>query len=132
VEGHRYLRVAESIREELTEMIAYELDDVRLTGIEVVDVQVSPDMKKAMISVITPVQGDEQTKILELLRGTKGFLKSELAQRIDMYRTPELYFDAAVDLGPRSRVKSILKRVRRGRAKEDSPAGPIPGDEQAK
>ncbi len=99
-------------------MIAYELDDQRLQGIEVVDVQVSPDMKKAIISIITPTAGEEQEKVLHILRAAKGYLKSELAQRVDLYRTPELYFDAALNLGPKSRVRQILKRVRRGRAKD--------------
>ena len=62
MEGHRYERVAETIREEIVEMIAYELEDSRLQGIEVVDVQVSPDMKKAVISVVTPSQGEEQER----------------------------------------------------------------------
>ncbi len=119
MEGHRYERVAETIREEIVEMIAYELEDSRLQGIEVVDVQVSPDMKKAMVSVLTPAQGEEQEKILEILRGAKGFLRNELAQRVDLYRTPELYFDAALDLGPKGRVTKILKRIRRGRGKTE-------------
>lgn len=118
MEGHRYERVADTIREEIVEMIAYELDDQRLQGIEVVDVQVSPDMKKAIISIITPTAGEEQEKVLHILRAAKGYLKSELAQRVDLYRTPELYFDAALNLGPKSRVRQILKRVRRGRAKD--------------
>ncbi|GAB4364244.1 MAG: 30S ribosome-binding factor RbfA [Bryobacter sp.] len=119
MEGHRYERVAESIREEIVELIAYGLEDNRLEGLEVVDVQVSPDMKKAMISVLTPHQGEEQEKVLQLLRNAKGYLRNELAQRVDLYRTPELYFDAALDLGPKRRVQKLLKRVQRGRLKED-------------
>jgi ribosome-binding factor A len=119
VEGHRYERVAETIREEIVEMISYELEDSRLQGIEVVDVQVSPDMKKAVISVITPAQGEEQAKILALLQGAKGFLRNELSQRVDLFRMPELYFDAAIDLGPKSRVTKLLKRMRRGRDKTE-------------
>ncbi len=132
MEGHRYERVAETIREEIVEMIAYELDDSRLQGIEVVDVQVSPDMKKAVISVLTPAEGEEQEKILEALRKTKGYLRRELSQRVDLFRTPELYFDAALKLGPKTRVQKLLKRVKRGRAKEDEPQLANPGDESAK
>lgn len=113
-------------------MIAYELDDSRLQGIEVVDVQVSPDMKKAVISVLTPAEGEEQEKILEALRKTKSYLRRELSQRIDLFRTPELYFDAALKLGPKSRVQKLLKRVKRGRAKEDAADVTNPSDEKAK
>jgi ribosome-binding factor A len=135
VEGHRYERVAETIREEIVELIAYELDDKRLEGIEVVDVQISPDMKKAVVSVLTSAEGEEQTKIIEILRGAKGFLRKELALRVDLYRTPELYFDAAITLGPKGRVQKLLKRVRRGRAKDDAlgvESVPADGDDSAK
>jgi ribosome-binding factor A len=118
VEGHRYERVAETIREEIVEMIAYELEDSRLQGLEVVDVQVSPDMKKAMVSVLTPAEGEEQEQVLKILRNAKGFLRKELAQRVDLFRVPELYFDAALSLGPPQRVQKLLKRVQRGRAKD--------------
>lgn len=132
MEGHRYERVAETIREEIVEMIAYELDDSRLQGIEVVDVQVSPDMKKAVISVLTPAEGEEQEKILEALRKTKSYLRRELSQRIDLFRTPELYFDAALKMGPKSRVQKLLKRVKRGRSKDEASDITNPGNEKAK
>lgn len=128
MEGHRYERVAETIRLELVEMIAYELDDVRLQGLEVVDVQVSPDMKKAMISVLTPADGEEQEKVLEALQKAKPYLRRELSQRVDLFRTPELYFDAALSLGPKSRVQKLLKRVKRGRAKDEASDSTNPGD----
>lgn len=99
-------------------MIAYELEDARLAGIEVTDVQVSPDMKKAVVSVYVPAQGEEAEKTLEALKGAKGFLRKELAQRIDLFHTPDLYFDLALNLGPRERVQNILKRIERGRPKD--------------
>jgi ribosome-binding factor A len=118
VEGRRYERVVELIREEITAMVAYDLDDARLSGVEVTDVQVAPDMKRAVVSVYIPAQGEEATKVLEALKGAKGYLRKELAQRIDLFHTPDLYFDVALNLGPRERVNHILKRIERGRPKD--------------
>ncbi len=118
MEGRRYERVSEAIRLEITEMIAYELEDPRLAGIEVTDVNVSPDMKKVAVSVHIPAQGEAAQQILEVLKTTKGFLRKELAARVDLFHTPEIYFNSALDLGPRERVQHILKRIQRGRPKD--------------
>lgn len=118
MEGRRYERVAVAIREEITEIIAYELEDPRLSGLEVTDVQVSPDMKKCVVTVFTGVEGEESEKLIQLLRAAKGFLRNELSQRVDIHHIPELYFDAALNLGSRDRVNQLLKRMRRGRPKD--------------
>jgi ribosome-binding factor A len=118
VEGRRYERVSEAIRLELTEMITYDLEDPRLVGIEVTDVQVAPDMKKVAVSVHIPAQGEEADKIIEILKTTKSYLRKELAARIDLFYTPEIYFSSAINLGPRERVQHILKRIQRGRPKD--------------
>jgi ribosome-binding factor A len=118
VEGRRFERVSEAIRLELTEIITYELEDPRLAGVEVADVQVSPDMKKVAVSVHLPAQGEAAREILEVLKTAKGFLRKELAARVDIFHTPEIYFNSALDLGPRERVQHLLKRIRRGRPKD--------------
>lgn len=118
MEGRRYERVSEAIRLELTEMIAYDLEDPRLSGVEVTDVQVAPDMKKVAVSVHVPAQGEEAEKLIEILKSTKGFLRRELAARIDLFHTPEIYFNLAMNLGPRERVQHILKRIKKGRPKD--------------
>jgi ribosome-binding factor A len=118
VEGRRYERVSEAIRLELTEMISYELEDPRLAGIEVTDVQVAPDMKKVAVSVHIPAQGEEVDRVIEILKSAKGYLRKELAARIDLFHTPEIYFNSALKLGSRERVKKILKRIEKGRPKD--------------
>lgn len=118
MEGRRYERVSEALRLELTEMIANELEDPRLAGVEVTDVQVAPDMRKVAVSVHIPAQGAAADEILEVLKTTKGFLRHELAVRLDLFHTPDLYFNSALNLGTRERVNKILKRIKRGRPRD--------------
>ena len=118
MEGRRLERVSDAIRVEITEMIANELEDPRLAGIAVTDVQVAPDMRKVAVSVHIPAQGAEAEKILEVLKTTKSFLRKELAHRIDLFYTPEIYFNSAMNLGSPERVANILKRIKRGRPKD--------------
>ena len=48
---HRTERITEAIREELSEMIGYEMDDPRVGSAIVTEVQISPDKRHAMVRV---------------------------------------------------------------------------------
>jgi len=75
-------------------------------------------MKKVAVNVHIPSQGEDAEKIIEVLKTAKGFLRKELAARLDLFYTPEIYFNSAMNLGSRERVQNILKRIKRGRPKD--------------
>ena len=99
-------------------MILLELEDPRLDGLEVVEVKVSPDKRHAYVS-IKSLDGTVTPDTLAALEGARSFIKRELGQRLEMHRTPELHFDTTANFGPQKRVESILKRIRKGRPKDD-------------
>lgn len=115
MEPHRSERLAESLRNELDEILNYELDDPRLTSVTVTEVHLSPDHKKAHVRLAIEGAADEQAGCLEAIESAKGYIKHLVADRVDVFRLPDLYFDP--DLSPeiRSRAPSLLKRMRRGR-----------------
>jgi ribosome-binding factor A len=111
----RSQRVAEAIREELSEMIGYEMSDPRVNSVQVTEVLVSPDSKQARVRV--SAQDEDALEALEALDGARAFLRKQLAQRLQLRKTPELLFEA--DSGVSSeRVEKLLRRVRRGRPRE--------------
>jgi ribosome-binding factor A len=114
---HRTERISEALREELSELVAYELTDPRVALATVTDVQVSPDKKHAFVRVGIPADGDKQ-QTLAALEHAGGFLRKELALRLGLFRVPELHFesDIATDLG--GRMEHLLKRVKKGRPRE--------------
>lgn len=112
-QNHHRERVVEALREELAEIIAYELSDPRVDGVEVVEVHADPGLKHAQVQVLS--HGASVELAVAALEHAKGFLKSQLSQRLDLRRVPELHFSATADLGPPERVQSLLKRIRRGR-----------------
>lgn len=109
--NHHRERVIEALREELAEIIAYELTDPRVDGVEVVEVHT--DGKRAQVQVIRHHGSAEEA--VAALEHARGFLKAQLSQRLEMRRVPDLHFSATADLGPPERVHSLLKRIRRGR-----------------
>ncbi|MDZ4796922.1 MAG: 30S ribosome-binding factor RbfA [Bryobacteraceae bacterium] len=123
MEPRRSERISETLREELDELISWELSDPRIECAGVAEVLISPDGRSARARLILTGDGESQKATLEALTKARGFIKRELAQRLDMFRMPELQFEAAVgaELGPR--IQHLLKRVRRGRPRtEDSQA----------
>src|SRR5882762_1830074 len=55
---HRPERIAETLREEIAQIVGYELEDPRLTLVTVTEVRVADDLRDA--SVYVTVQGDER------------------------------------------------------------------------
>lgn len=88
----RLKRISERIREELSEMLIREVADPRLSGISVTDVKVDRELAYADIFV-SAVEGHERSKeVLEGLASATGFLRHELAVRVDLRAFPRLRF----------------------------------------
>lgn len=115
MDAHRTQRVSEAVREELSELIGFELDDPRLSDVNVTSAEVSPDMRHAHVKVA--VESKHERTVLAALDHAKSFLKRELAARLDLRRVPDLHF--AVDSHPDadSRIEFLLRRAKRNQAK---------------
>jgi ribosome-binding factor A len=118
MDNHRAGRVSEALREELGEMIAYELSDPRIGDAVVTEVLVSPDMRHAQVRLHMSTDSSEQKKTIEALEGARGFLRHQLAERLNLFRIPELHFEADVKLAIDARMDHLMKRVRRGRPRD--------------
>jgi ribosome-binding factor A len=106
---HRHERVAEEIRHEIDAMLAGELKDPRLAGsIRVAEVTVTPDLKHARVFLSAYGTDEERRGVREGLTAALGFIRHELAQRLDLRRAPELHFVVdASGLEP-SRMEELL------------------------
>ena len=123
MEGHRAERVTEAIREELAEIIGYEMSDPRIGSATVTEVHVSPDLRHARVCVAFQ-QRREADEALRALDGARHFLRRELSRRLDLYRIPDLHFEADVGTQIGDRMDFLFRRIRRGRPRdsEDSQA----------
>jgi ribosome-binding factor A len=119
MDPRRSERLSEALRSELEEILQYELTDPRIDVANVAEVLISPDGKHARVRL--NLNGDRawQEQTLDALDHAKTFIKRELTHRLDIFRLPEIRFEAALSAELPSRVDSILKRVRRGRPRDD-------------
>lgn len=120
MERHRSERISEAIREELEEIISYEMSDPRIEIAGISEVNISPDGKKANVRLILAGEPAHQRRTLDALQHARAFLRRELAARLDLFHTPDLYFDAALPAELSARAEHLLKRVKRGRPKADA------------
>lgn len=122
MDSHRVERVSEALRIELGEMIAYELSDPRVNIATVTEVLVSPDRKHAQVRLHLSNDPKQQQETIHALEGARHFLRRQLAERLSLYRVPELHFEADVSLSTDARMEQLLKRVRRGRPRDQGEA----------
>src|SRR5262245_8489901 len=75
---HRTERIADTLREEIAQIVGYELEDPRLTMVTVTDVRVAGDLRDA--SVYVTVQGDEHEHevALRALRHAAPYVRKQL------------------------------------------------------
>ena len=122
MDPHRHERVAEHIREELEELMGYELSDPRVGSVSVTEVLLSPDFRRVNVRLALRGTPDEQAQTLLGLEHAKQFLKHQLTERLQLYRTPELYFEADLPADLAAKAPQILKRIKRGRPKPEKNA----------
>ncbi|MGH6816391.1 MAG: 30S ribosome-binding factor RbfA [Hyphomicrobiaceae bacterium] len=92
--SQRQLRVAESIRHALAEMLARgQIHDPVLAGrtVTVPEVRVSPDLRLATVYVM-PLGGKESAPVLAALDRHKRYIRGELARAVNLKFAPELRF----------------------------------------
>ncbi len=118
MDPHRAERVSESLREELEELIGYEMADPRVFDVQVSDVQVSPDMRHAHVVVCLAGDAAARQEALDALVGARHFLRHQLAERLQLFRVPELHFDVALSSESAGQVKRLLRRIHKGRPKD--------------
>jgi len=85
-------RLAEALREEIAEVVGYELDDPRAEAITVTDVQVSDDLRDAKVYVI--VEGTEAEKLaaMKALQHASVFVRQQVALNLSLRHVPLLHF----------------------------------------
>jgi len=132
MDPRRSERLSEALREELEELISYELSDPRIHISGVAEVLISPDARTARVRLVMLGDAQSQRETLDALNHAKGFIKRELSQRVDVFRLPEFHFESALPATMSSRVPHLLKRVRRGRPRPEASAANVHTDSAAK
>lgn len=122
MDERRTHRVSEAVKEELAEIIGFEMEDPRVRFVDVSDVQVSPDGKHAHVKVVAHGEEPERRDALAGLDCARHFLRHELAVRLTLRKVPELHFEIDRWANVDSRVDVLLKRAKKRRGSPENQA----------
>jgi ribosome-binding factor A len=112
--NHRHERVGEEIAHEINSMLAGELKDPRLEGMVVVsEVRVQPDMKHARVFVNMRGTSKEQSDAIKALEHASGYIRSEIIERLQLRRLPELHFTLDLSQEHVERIEQLLKEMKK-------------------
>ena len=109
--NNRLGRIDEEYRKEISHIIGYELKNPNATGlISVTKVRVTNDLKFAKVYV-SILNSKNVKETLAALKKSSGYIRSELAKRVNLRNTPELIFvlDDSIEYG--ARIDTILKEI---------------------
>lgn len=113
--NNRQGRIDEEFRRELSQIISFDLKNPNVTGmVSVTRVKVTPDLKFAKVSV-SILNSKNVKETLEGLKKSSGYLRSELAKRINMRNTPELVFELDESLEYGARIDTILNEINKNK-----------------
>lgn len=108
-------RFAESLREEILEIVGYELDDPRIQSVTVNEVVVSEDLRNAKVYVL--IEGDEKeiSEAMKALQHAEKFVRQQVAMNLNLRYAPQIHFARDVVEEKAGRIEQILEELKENR-----------------
>ncbi len=103
-------RIASAITKELSYIFANEVKDEHIKNIVITDCKVTNDLSFAKV-YFRLLDDSKKTETLKSLEHASGYIRKELAERIDIRHIPELTFvyDDSIDYG--IKIENILEEI---------------------
>ena len=109
--SNRMDKINEELRKELSIIIDTDLKNPHITGmISVTKVKTSPDLRYARV-YISLLNCKNVKETLDGLKSASGFMRTELAKRVNLRYTPELRFEIDDSMEYGARIEKILKEI---------------------
>ena len=121
-------QLAELIREELSQIVGYELEDPRVEAATVTDVRVSENLRDARVFVLVEGTDDEKTLALKALTKAAPYVRRQLGLALNLKFTPELHFVRDTVEEKAARVEELLAQVRQDADGGSGEGGTAAGD----
>lgn len=111
--NHRPRRVAELIKEEISQMLLQdEIKDPRIGFVTITDVEVSGDLRHAKVFVSVLDDGEAKEETIAGLKNAVGYVRRELGQRLHLRHTPEILFRYDDSIKRGTKIFKILEELK--------------------
>lgn len=111
--GYRVQRVEKIIERELASIIFSEVHNELIKFVSITKVALNKDMSVAMVWYTVLGNDGEIEATKKALEQAKGFLRSELAHRLDLRKTPELRFKYDESLAYGNHINEVIENLKK-------------------
>lgn len=110
--SNRLIRINDEIKKELSEIIRADLKDPRIGVItSVIKVDTTNDLKFCKVFISVLGDDDKKSEVMEALKKAKGFIRSQVANRINLRMTPEFNFVLDDSLEYSFKIDKIIRDI---------------------
>jgi ribosome-binding factor A len=109
--SRRQRQVSQLLHRELGVLLMQEVRDPRLEGLTVTGVDVTPDLMLARVHFTVLGEEDEEHEAVVALERAKGFLRTQLAGRVQLRFMPELVFELDKSTEYGQRIDELLRQI---------------------
>jgi ribosome-binding factor A len=116
-DGRRPARVAERVRDVLAEVLGRVVNDPRLRGLTVTNVEITDDLRMVRVGVRTLETDVTEARRKEILKGLEralGVIRRELTARAQLRYAPELRFHYDAGGEAQTRIDELLAEIATG------------------
>lgn len=103
-------RIASNIVKEVSYILANEVKDTDIKFVTVTDAKVTNDLSFAKI-YFTVLDETRKKETLNALKNASGFIRKELADRIDIRHIPELEFVYDESIAYGKKIENIIEKI---------------------
>ena len=114
-------KVAELIREEVSQIVGFELEDPRLERVTVTEVRVADNLRDARVYVVAEGTEEERGAALKALQHAAPYVRRQLGRSLNLRYTPELHFVRDTVEESATRVEALLSEIAKDNSQPPSP-----------
>ncbi|MFD1430951.1 30S ribosome-binding factor RbfA [Lacticaseibacillus mingshuiensis] len=118
---HRIGRVETQIQREVNDILLKDVNDPRVLGVTITGVHLTGDLQQA--TIYFSILADDPAKIAEAKAGldkAKGLIRSEVGQRIKLFKVPSLTFEQDTSVQYGARIDQLINEMKQeGNEKPD-------------
>ncbi len=103
-------RINTNLKREISMILANEVDDKSIKFVTVTDVDTTNDLSLSKVYV-TVLNNEKKDDIMKSLLNAKGFVRSQLFDRVDLRKIPDIRFiyDESIEYG--NKIEKIIEDI---------------------
>lgn len=112
--NNRPVKVAEAVKREMGALLLREIKDSRVKGhlTSVTDVEVTNDLRHVTIYISVLGEKEQKDNVMKGLESAKGFIRSEIGQRINLRFVPEIHLKLDESIDKADKILSLMNKIK--------------------